>query len=639
MTIISPRFLLPLVLVAFGLRAGAAVPPPEKLLPKDTVLVLTAPEWGKAARFWSNAPYSRLWQDPALKPFKDKFVDKFTAAVVQPLEQNWGIKFSDYAGLAQGQVTYALVPIVSKANPDKRMSLIILVDAKDHAGQLKANLAQIFKKWADAGKPMQTQKIRETDFTTLMVAPDDLSLKKIFPSAVPADPADAPADKAAVKNSEVTLGQSDSLLLVSDSIEAIDKVLGRQAEGMSPPLADNAAFQADYGARLRESPFYVWLNVKSLIDLVNKLPAGADANKPPAAGDDSAAANPFDPKKILAATGLANLTSASMSYQSSPDGNCTQLFLAVEAEKRPALLKIFAADAKDSSPPPFVPADAIKFFRWRLNMARSWKELETMLGDLVPAQAMAGLTTVFQMAGKDKDEHYDLKSELLNNLGDDIISYEKAPKGNTLADLKSAPSIFLLASPNPDKLTAALKVLLSIPFQGAPITDREFLGRKIYTAAPPSTGDAKASSGVSFSASGGYIAISSDASILEEYLRGSEGRSKALADLPGLADAAQKVGGMGTGLFGYENENQTMRPVFDVVRKQHLSLQDLLGVPLPPGMGGDQVETLQQWTDFSLLPPFDAISKYFNFSVYSGSFSADGFALKVFMPTPPQLRQ
>jgi hypothetical protein len=262
-----------------------------------------------------------------------------------------------------------------------------------------------------------------------------------------------------------------------------------------------------------------------------------------------------------------------------------------------------------------------------------------MLGDLVPAQAMAGLTTVFQMAGKDKDEHYDLKSELLNNLGDDIISYEKAPKGNTLADLKSAPSIFLLASPNPDKLTAALKVLLSIPFQGAPITDREFLGRKIYTAAPPSTGDAKASSGVSFSASGGYIAISSDASILEEYLRGSEGRSKALADLPGLADAAQKVGGMGTGLFGYENENQTMRPVFDVVRKQHLSLQDLLGVPLPPGMGGDQVETLQQWTDFSLLPPFDAISKYFYFSVYSGSFSADGFALKVFMPTPPQLRQ
>jgi hypothetical protein len=626
---ISPRFLLPVALAALGLRAGGAVPPPEKLLPKDTMLVLTAPDWGKAARFWSNAPYAMLWQDPALKPFKDKFIDKFTTAVIKPLEQNLGIHFSDYAGLAQGQVTYALVPIISKVNPDKTMSVILLMDTKDHAGQLKTNLAQVIKKWADAGKPMKAQKIRETDFTTLMVSPDDLSWKKIFPAVAPVEPPADAAGKPPVKNIEITLGQSDSLLLISDSTEAIDKVLSRQADGMAPPLEDNAAFQADYGARLRESPFYAWLNTKALFDFLSKAPAVADGDGP----------SPFNMKKLLAATGLANLTSASLSYQSSPEGDCTQLFLAAAEENRPALLKIFAAEAKDSSPPSFVPADAIKFFRWRLNMARSWKELEAMLTDLIPAQYMAGLTTVFQMAGKDKDEHYDLKSELLNNLGDDIISYEKAPKANTLADLKSPPSIFLLASPNPDKLAAALKVLLSIPFQGAPIKDREFLGRKIYTAAPPATGNAPASSGVSFSASGGYIAISSDTSLLEEYLRSSEGATKALADLPGLADAAQKVGGMSTGLFGFENQNQSMRPVFEVIHKQSLSLQDFVGVPLPPSVGGDQVETLRQWADFSLLPSFDTISKYFYFSVYAGIFSPDGFALKVFMPTPPQLRQ
>ena len=59
-------------------------------------------------------------------------------------------------------------------------------------------------------------------------------------------------------------------------------------------------------------------------------------------------------------------------------------------------------------------------------------------------------------------------------------------------------------------------------------------------------------------------------------------------------DAAQKVGGLGTGLFGYENENQSMSPVFDVIRKQSFSLQDFIGVPLPPSMGGDQVESLRQ---------------------------------------------
>jgi hypothetical protein len=627
-----------LALAAFGLRAGGAVPPPEKLLPKDTVLVATAPDWEKAVRFWSSAPYARLWEDPALKPFKDKFIDKFTTGVIKPLEQNLGIKFSDYGGLAQGQMTYALVPINSKSNPDKRMSIILLMDTKDHGGQLKSNLAQVIKKWVDAGKAMKGEKIRETDFTTLMVSPEDLTLKKVFPSLSPGAPAADATDKAAVKNIEITLGQSDSLLLVADSTEAIDKVLSRQADGMAPPLEDAPAFQADYRARLRESPFYLWVNTKALIDTLTKPPGGADGTKTPGAADEDAPSGPFNMKKILAATGLASLNSASLSYQSSPEGASTQLFLAVEQEKRPALLKIFAAEAKDSSPPAFVPADAVKFFRWRLNMARSWKELETMMTDVLGVQAMAGVNTMLQMAGKDKDEHYDLKSELLNNLGDDMVSYGKAPKANTLADLKSPPSIFLLASPNAEKLAAAVKVLLSIPFQGA-IKDREFLGRKIYTATPPGMGNGAASSGVHFSASGGYLAISGDASLLEEYLRSSDGTTKALAAMPALADAAQKVGGIGTGLFGYENENQSMRPVFDVIRKQSLSLQDLLGVPLPPSLGGEQVESLRQWADFSLLPSFDIISKYFYFSVYSGSFSPEGFALKVFMPTPPQLRQ
>jgi hypothetical protein len=68
-------------------------------------------------------------------------------------------------------------------------------------------------------------------------------------------------------------------------------------------------------------------------------------------------------------------------------------------------------------------------------------------------------------------------------------------------------------------------------------------------------------------------------------------------------------------------------------------VQDFLGIPLPATAGGDQLESLLQWADFSLLPSFDSVSKYFYFSVYAGTFSSDGFALKMYMPTPPQLRQ
>jgi hypothetical protein len=45
----------------------------------------------------------------------------------------------------------------------------------------------------------------------------------------------------------------------------------------------------------------------------------------------------------------------------------------------------------------------------------------------------------------------------------------------------------------------------------------------------------------------------------------------------------------------------------------------------------------RDWMDFSLLPDFDPVSKYFYFSVYSGSATADGLSFKAFAPRPPGL--
>src|SRR5208283_2418037 len=120
-----------------------------------------------------------------------------------------------------------------------------------------------------------------------------------------------------------------------------------------------------------------------------------------------------------------------------------------------------------------------------------------------------------QLAGKDKDEHYDLKAELLDNLGDDIISYDKAPRGNTVAELKSAPSLVLIGSPNPPRLAAAVKTGLGLIARGSNgIKDREFLGRTIYTLPSVPTGQAAGpSQSFSFSGSGGYLAMSSDTPI------------------------------------------------------------------------------------------------------------------------------
>jgi len=94
------------------------------------------------------------------------------------------------------------------------------------------------------------------------------------------------------------------------------------------------------------------------------------------------------------------------------------------------------------------------------------------------------LVAQVEAATKEKDPTFDFKKNLIGNLGDDILSYQKAPQGTSLEDLSSAPSVTLLASPNPEQLLQGLKSV--VPCWRAVraarnFKEREFLGRKIHS--------------------------------------------------------------------------------------------------------------------------------------------------------------
>jgi len=49
-------------------------------------------------------------------------------------------------------------------------------------------------------------------------------------------------------------------------------------------------------------------------------------------------------------------------------------------------------------------------------------------------------------------------------------------------------------------------------------------------------------------------------------------------------------------------------------------------------------KSFRDWMDFSLLPDYDQVSKYFFFSVFGGSTTVDGISFKAFAPRPPLLK-
>jgi hypothetical protein len=628
------------LLTYLALTASAVVPPVEKLLPDDTLCVVTIPDFTKMREIYRTSPQTQFWNDPAMKPFKERFLAKMTEDLIHPLEHDLGVQLADYTNLLQGQITLAVTQNEWPAKDTQHPGLLLLIDTKDKSGQLMKNLSDIRKKWIEAGKTLRTQKIRNVEFAAYPISSKDMP-KTLRKFSGPETETESDETETNAPKSELYIGQNESLLILGTEAAPIEKVLAHMTGGSVPSLGDLAAYDQNRLAMFRDAPLYGWANVKALMDALTQKQPKQDADT----------ADPFamlSPNKILPAIGIAGVKSLGFSMQIGNDGTTMQVFASVPEESRQGLLKVLPGEAKDSTPPAFVPADAVKFQRWRIDGQKTWAAIQKVAADISP-QAAGGisfaLNTVNSLA-KEKDPNFDINKNLFGNLGDDVISYQKAPKGNTLADLNSAPSLFLVGSPNAEQFASALKYLLAlVNQQAASPEERDFLGRKIYSVPLPGSPIPTANLGatvakprkLNYAASGGYVAMSTDPSMVEEYLRSSDGQHKALRDTPGLTDAIAKAGGASTGMIGYENQAETTRMLFEALKNG--AATNSPGASAMPFGTFSSTDAVKDWADFSLLPSFDSVSKYFGMQVYTTSANVDGLLFKVFAPVPPGLRK
>ncbi|MGH7951016.1 MAG: hypothetical protein ACREFE_03730 [Limisphaerales bacterium] len=625
-----PLFLAAFFAVSISLRA--AIPPAENLLPADTLFLVTTPDCAAFRAALHQSPQWLLWNDPAMKSFHDKFISNCKAQFVAPLERDLGVKLADFANLPQGQFTFAITQNGWNGGGGQAPGFLLLLDAKNKSGLLKTNLAALQKKWKDAGKPIHTEMIRGVSFSVVPLSSNAIpaSVMKFFPKRQPVQ--ELGKKPAPEKTSELVVGQFESLLIAGNSVKAVEPIVAHLTGSGIPALSANPFFAADKVAELRNAPlYYGWFNAKTFFSVIAQIPTAQPNPEAP---------TPF-PRipwpAILRASGLMGLTSAAFNYRESHDGSQMNFFLSMPEASRAGIFKMFATERKDSSPPPFVPADATKFSRWRVDGKTAWASLQTIVADISPTalRSLNSVIDIANMTAQRNDPGFDVRKNLIGNLGDDFISYQKVPAGTTLTDLKNAPSLFLFAAANPDEAALAIKNVGALVSGGQPAAaTRDFLGKKIYTIPLPNRSAQFAAvpapaASLYCAASGGYVAVTKNISILENYLRSAGNPARPLREIPGFMNAAQHVGGVGSGLFGYENQRDVMRTAFTAFKLSGGAEGQNLLAALPA--------VFRNCMDFSLLPDFDKVSKYFYFSVYAGDATANGVSLKAFAPRPPQL--
>lgn len=606
------------------LRLPAAIPPAEQLLPADTLAFLAVPDCAAARAAAKSSPNWMFWGDQSMRPFRDKLVGKWNDQFIAPLERDLGIKMADFTDLPQGQFTLAMTVNGSNGHNDIPPGLLLLLDARDKSDALKTNLAALVKRWSDAGRALRTESIHGLTFTVVPLSSNDFA--GILPKKTPVSEIGKEPPKPE-KPGEIYLTQFQSLLVVGNSSTAVEPVAAHLTGGSMPAIADNAVFAADKLSQFRENPqYYGWFNGKAFFDL---------AAQTPAAEDEDGAPSPFpgvSSAKAFGALGLSGIKSVSFALRDTREGATFTMHMTAPEADRTGLLKILAIAPKDASVPPFVPADAVKFTRLRLDGKQTWAELQRMVAGLSPngEASLNALVNIANSLGQQKNPGFDIRKDLFGNLNDDLITYQKPASGNSLAELGVPPTLYLIAVANPEAMINAIKTLagLSNP-QDSETKPREFLGRKIYTLAlkPVRTASGVQPRSLYVSSSGGYLAVSSDGAILEEFLRNADGQNQALRDNPGLANAIQHLGGAGGGLFGYENQRESMRVTFQAL-KNTLAADPTVKM-FPPAF--------RDWLDFSLLPDYEQVSKYFYLSAFVGSANADGLTFTFFSPRPPQL--
>ena len=603
-------------------RTGLPVAP--VWLPEETVSWLTIPDWRQFREAWSRSGLVRLWADPAMEGFRRHFLKAWREEVLEPLERRWAVSWRELADWPQGQWTWAVVTASGEGGSDRTGGILMLMEVGNRVDRVRKHLTALQQRWVATGRSVRTETVRGVSFVVLSL-PGGGWVEAAL--AALQDRAESPPEDRRAGDSmgvagasprpfEVAVGLCESALLVCDQLGLLERVVARLQGQPVSSLEATGRIEPEELEALRSSLLFGAVHPPSL------LAAAAALDKGDAPAGDSAM--PLWAIFVRAA-GLAEAKSVSWRVLSLEHGWKVQLTLNVPQEKRTALVGLLDLEPLEASPPDWVPAEVLRFHRGRLDGARACRALEQFFGRLSETwtRTWEFLWETAQQAGRQQDPSFDVRREVLENLGDDWIYWQVTPRGSGWEDLEQAPSLLLVGSPRAERLAAGLaKVLAGAALRPDALEEREFLGRRFYSVVPPLAMPSQQASGAArrlhFVASERYVGFAFEPALLENWLRNMDTPGASLARRPGWREALAAVGG-GRGWVGYEDYAALAKYFWWAARSDPGHLPQAQ-VPGPLGFRlhlHSDPEQFRRWFDPQALPAWEAVGRYFGFGLVS----------------------
>ncbi len=365
----------------------------------------------------------------------------------------------------------------------------------------------------------------------------------------------------------ITYFTDESFLVFSSEIEALKEVLERWEGDSDDSLAQNEQFkyiQSQCEPKSGE-PIVKWY--VNPIGLINSGITMAQASIPQAG-----LAAAFLP--MFGVDGWKGW-GGTMDFDEGEFEGVSNSFIYAENPK--GLMGIFLFPETQLAPPKWVPADIGSYSAANWNIGGAYTSIET----LVDSFQGRGATGRFLDQLAEQGPMIHAKKDIIDHLDGKIHILQSETKDND--DAPPTPQVMAAFGL---KDAAKMKKTLSAAAKsgGSNLETREFNGETIYEMITPNSDQS-----VSFTVTEGQLVITNDTPLLEGMMRGQNGGRAALIDSAEYKKIAKYFPSK-TSMVSFQRSEAQFKTYYNLLRKS---------------------DNVMDGVDVSKLPPFEAISKYF----------------------------
>ncbi|MBW8001390.1 MAG: hypothetical protein FVQ80_05155 [Planctomycetes bacterium] len=575
-----------LIICTFNTTCAETLPKIAKLLPGETVLLIEIDNFQQLEQQFKKTSFYKLYKDPAMAAFTKNLEAKWKEKVSQNDKEIFSALFNTDV-LPQGRVAFALV-LDEKVQEIDEPPVLFISQWGENLTKIKEAVEKVVKKAIEKGAHKKSEDYRRISIETI-INEDKTSFSYAF---------------------------VDDTLIGGVNVEVIKFVIAHIKGASSPTLADDTDYSSTISAVGPYHDINFYLNIKQVVKKI----IAEDATE--------------EVKDSMANLGLDNVVSmgCSIGLARTPKNSYhAKLIVKVEGTKK-GICKMLETEPSVIRAPRFIPSDTSSVTFFNLDIKKAYSELAKIMSGF-PAEYASILYMPLIPESPEGEPALYLRRDIIEYLGSQIIIAQSVdkPESSKLPTTEYIIALTINDSRALEKSMAFLHGKMMSP--NNPEAKREFLGHTMYLfgpgALPFAGGGAIPMQGhvdsqmpkLAFTVTDTYIIFGTEAAVekairtqksdISASINSAKWFNKAKASIPSV-----------TGLAVLEDDAASTEAFWSMMKKTN----KVQGNQALSAVSPIQIDSLiMDMLDFSLLPDFDAVRKYFGISTLYGISREDGF--------------